>query len=94
MDEFDDMTIHMPGNSASYSSILKELTETTLLIFDDLAPKMVPEEAAKMCTQMLSMLNIEIQIQLAYQQDQVKEIMKMQAKDNIKSANVIPLKGK
>ncbi len=95
MDNFEDgYEISMPSMNVSYSSILKELTETLIIMATELAPLIDPEVAKDITTRTMNLLHIELQIQQTYQADQVSALKEFQAKKNIKSTGkVVPIKG-
>ncbi len=96
MDNFDEgYEVSLPSMGYSYSSVLKELTETLIIMATDLAPLIDPEVARDITTRTMNLLHIQIQIEQTYQADQVSAMKEYAAKKNVKSTNkVVPIKGK
>lgn len=88
------------GSSAPYTTMLKELAETVILVSSGVtqcSTKEYSEEALKMA---LRLLHGELEIQLTYQQDLLVALRERKAaeaakakSEKLKSNNVVPLKG-
>lgn len=95
-DDFYDegVEVMMGGSQAPYTTMLKELAETTVEVLKELSLYVDIEYTKDVSTRLLGLLQGELYLQQNYQADRIAELKERKAKDSIVAvkSNVTSLK--